>query len=71
MIKINIGDCRNLIHELEDNSIDCVMTSPPYWGLRDYGHSDQIGLEPTPKEYLETMIGLFANIKDKLKDLGN
>lgn len=71
MIKINIGDCRNLIHDLDDNSIDCVMTSPPYWGLRDYGHEDQIGLEETPEQFLDNLVGLFSNIKDKLKVSGN
>jgi len=71
MIKINIGDSRELIHEINDNSIDCVMTSPPYWGLRDYGHSDQIGLEGTPEQFLNNLVGLFSNIKDKLKASGN
>lgn len=71
IINIKIGDARNLIKEYEDYSFDCVMTSPPYWGLRDYGHADQIGLESTPEEYLKTMLGLFDDIKLKLKDAGN
>ena len=71
MIDLQIGDSRKLIHGLTDASIDCVMTSPPYWGLRDYGHSDQIGLEKTPEEYLKTMLDLFDDVKLKLKDEGN
>jgi len=71
MIDLQIGDSRKLIHGLTDKSIDCVMTSPPYWGLRDYGHADQIGLEKTPEEYLKTMFDLFDDVKLKLKDEGN
>lgn len=68
---IQIGDCRELVHGLDNNSIDCVMTSPPYWGLRDYGHDDQIGLEATPEEYINNVVELFSNIKNKLKDTEN
>ena len=71
MIEVQIGDSRQLIHGLTDKSIDCVVTSPPYWGLRDYGHPDQIGLEKTPEEYLETMLDFFDDVKLKLKDEGN
>lgn len=71
MIDIQIGDSRKLIHGLADASIDCIMTSPPYWGLRDYGHPDQIGLEKTPEEYLKTILGFFDDVKLKLKDEGN
>lgn len=68
---IIIGDCQVKIPTLEDQSIDCIVTSPPYWGLRDYGHSDQLGLESTPEEYLENMINVFDLVKPKLKDVGN
>ena len=71
MTIVKIGDSRELIHTLDDSSIDCVMTSPPYWGLRDYGHDNQMGLENTPEEYLDNMVGLFSDIKDKLKPDGN
>lgn len=71
MIDVQIGDSRQLIHGLADKSIDCVVTSPPYWGLRDYGHPDQIGLEKTPEEYLKKLLDLFDDIKLKLKDDGN
>lgn len=71
MIDIQIGDSRKLIHGLTDASVDCIMTSPPYWGLRDYGHPDQIGLEKTPEEYLSKMLAFFDDVKLKLKDEGN
>lgn len=56
--------------ELEDNSINCIITSPPYWQLRDYGFSEQWGLEPTYNEYLEHLWSLFDVLKDKLTDDG-
>lgn len=71
MIDIQIGDARKLIKKVGNQFFDCVMTSPPYWGLRDYGHDDQIGLEDTPEKYLKTMLNLFDDIKLKLKDTGN
>ena len=71
MIDIQIGDSRELIKKVDDKTFDCIMTSPPYWGLRDYGHDDQIGLESTPEKYLKTMLNLFDDIKLKLKDTGN
>ena len=56
--------------ELENNSINCIITSPPYWQLRDYGFSEQWGLEPTYNEYLEHLWSLFDVLKDKLTDDG-
>lgn len=46
------GDCRETLRSLSDGSVQCVVTSPPYWGLRDYGHDGQLGLEATPQEYV-------------------
>ena len=48
---IIIGDCREKLKDLESESINCCVTSPPYFGLRDYGHKNQIGLEETPGKY--------------------
>jgi len=56
--------------ELENNSINCIITSPPYWQLRDYGFSEQWGLEPTYNEYLEHLWSLFDVLKDKLTEDG-
>ncbi|KKL70154.1 hypothetical protein LCGC14_2107690, partial [marine sediment metagenome] len=44
---------------LADASVQCVVTSPPYWGLRDYGVEGQLGLERTPEEYVERLVGGF------------
>ncbi len=68
LIKFLQGDVFDKIKELEDNSIDCVVTSPPYWGLRDYGVSGQLGLEPTYQEHIQNIVELFRVIKLKLKD---
>ena len=53
-VRILIGDVRERLAELPDNSAQCCVTSPPYYALRDYGVTGQIGLEPTLGEYVET-----------------
>ena len=68
MIKFLQGDCVEKIKELQDNSIDCVVTSPPYWGLRDYGVDGQLGLEKTYQEHIQNIVRLFKVLKPKLKD---
>ena len=62
------GDARFL--PLADESIDCVVTSPPYWGLRDYKHAEQVGLEPTPGEYIDALVGVFREVRRVLKTRG-
>ena len=54
--KIYWGDCLDLIKKVPDNSIDCIITSPPYWALRDYGFKGQIGLEEHPEEYVDKIV---------------
>ncbi len=68
MIKILQGNCLDKIQELNDNSIDCVVTSPPYFGLRDYGVDGQFGLEKTYQDYLTNTVKVFETFKPKLKD---
>lgn len=68
--KIHLGDCRELVKQLDDNSIDCLVTSPPYYGLRDYGIEGQLGLEVTYQEYLKGLLDLFAAVKPKIKNEG-
>ena len=64
-------DCRVAIPMLiEPKSINCCVTSPPYFGLRDYGHDDQIGLEPTPDEFVAAMVEVFRLVRDALRDDG-
>ena len=67
-IKILQGNVFDNIKKLDDNSIDCVVTSPPYWGLRDYGVIGQLGLEPTYQEHIQNIVKLFRAMKPKLKD---
>ena len=68
MIKYLEGNCIDKIKELEDNSIDCVVSSPPYFGLRDYGVDGQFGLEKTYQDYLANTVKVFETFKPKLKD---
>lgn len=64
------GDVINRLKDLSDQSVQCVVTSPPYWGLRDYGVDGQLGLEKTPEEYVENMVEVFREVKRVLKDDG-
>tara|TARA_R110002020_G_scaffold61112_3_gene164783 strand:+ start:8011 stop:8958 length:948 start_codon:yes stop_codon:yes gene_type:complete len=64
------GDVREVLKTLDDESVQCVVTSPPYWGLRDYGVDDQLGLEPTPEEYVENMVSVFQEVKRVLRKDG-
>lgn len=65
-----IGDVRNLIKNVEDNSIDCCVTSPPYWNLRDYGCKDQIGLEATLEDYISNIVNVFEEVRRVIKPRG-
>ena len=59
------GDAREVLKNLPDESVHCVVTSPPYWGLRDYGCEGQLGLERSPQEYVTVMTEVFGiNIRD-------
>lgn len=64
------GDNRILLKSLKSNSIDCVVTSPPYYGLRDYGNKNQIGLENSPQEFIEQLCLVFDEVWRLLKDDG-
>ena len=55
---------------IQESSVDCCITSPPYWGLRDYGHGDQLGLEATPEAYVENMVKVFREVRRVLKPTG-
>lgn len=68
--KIMIGDVREQLALLDADSIDCVVTSPPYWGLRDYGVAGQIGMEPTLSEHLAVMVDVFDGVRRVLKPTG-
>ena len=64
------GDALEQLAELPDDSVHCVVTSPPYWGLRDYGVDGAYGLEPTLDEYLERMVAVFREVRRVLRDDG-
>lgn len=65
-----IGDVRDKLRELPADHFDCVVTSPPYWGLRDYDVEGQIGLEPTLGEHLQVMVDVFREVRRVLKPTG-
>ena len=64
------GDCRTVLPSLPDCSVNCCVTSPPYFGLRDYGVDGQLGLEPTPDEYVAQMVDVFREVRRVLRDDG-
>lgn len=69
-ITIYHGDCREVLPQLEAESVNCCVTSPPYWGLRDYGNENQIGLEQTPELYVTEMQSIFLEVRRTLRDDG-
>jgi len=64
------GDTRERLRELDAGSVHTCVTSPPYWGLRDYGHPGQIGLEPTFPEYIANLVDVFREVRRVLRDDG-
>src|SRR5574343_879660 len=62
-VRILRGDCLDRLREMPDESVHCVVTSPPYYGLRDYGVDGQIGLEASPSEYIASLVAVFAEVK--------
>ena len=72
MNKIYFGDCRETMRNLASDGVrvQTCVTSPPYFGLRDYGHDGQIGLEQTPEEYIAAMVEVFRCVRDVLADDG-
>tara|TARA_Y100001938_G_C7997824_1_gene383059 strand:+ start:44 stop:997 length:954 start_codon:yes stop_codon:yes gene_type:complete len=69
-IKIYQGNCLDTLKKIEDESINTCITSPPYWGLRDYGESKQLGLEETPEEFVNNLVEVFREVKRVLRDDG-
>lgn len=70
MNKIIKGDALTKLKELESESVNCIMTSPPYWALRDYGIEGQLGLEPTFEEYVNKLCNIFDEVKRVLRKDG-
>lgn len=67
---IYVGDVRARLKELTDESVQTCITSPPYWGLRDYGNDQQIGLEQSPEDYINELLNVFREVKRILKKDG-
>jgi DNA modification methylase len=70
VIKILVGDALDRLRALSDKSVNCCVTSPPYFGLRDYGINGQIGLEPTPDEFVTALVAVFREVRRVLRDDG-
>jgi DNA modification methylase len=68
--EIYLGDCIQGMSSLPDKSVNTCITSPPYYGLRDYGCDGQIGLEETPESYVQKMVDVFREVKRVLRDDG-
>lgn len=67
---LRVGDCRAVLPTLPDESVNCIVTSPPYFGLRDYGVDGQIGLEKTPDAYVAELVAVFREARRVLRDDG-
>jgi len=69
-VRILVGDVRERLREIPDESVHCIVTSPPYWGLRDYGVDGQLGLETDFQDYIEAMVAVFAEARRVLRQDG-
>lgn len=69
-LQILTGDCRETLRTLPPESVHCCVTSPPYWGLRDYGMNSQIGMEQTPDAYVTEIVAVFREVRRVLRDDG-
>ncbi|MBU9711084.1 DNA-methyltransferase [Evansella tamaricis] len=68
--KIYLGHCLEVLKSLPNEFVNTCVTSPPYWGLRDYGMGEQIGLEETPEQYVSNLVNVFREVKRVLKNDG-
>ena len=69
-VQIITGDCIESMRAMPADSVHTCVTSPPYFGLRDYGHDGQIGLEPTPDEFVDALVEVFREVRRVLRDDG-
>src|SRR6185437_7995659 len=69
-ISILLADARTKLREFADGQFQCCVTSPPYWGLRDYDHPDQIGAEPKLDDYVAGLVAVFRELRRTLRDDG-
>lgn len=69
-VRVLTGDCRDVLRTLPEQYFHTCVTSPPYFGLRDYGHEGQLGLEPTPDEFVAALVAVFREVWRALRDDG-
>lgn len=69
-LKIVTGDNRKILPNLDGESVQCCVTSPPYWGLRDYDHGAQIGAETSPDKYVSNLVEVFREVRRVLRKDG-
>ena len=69
-VQILVGDSRQVLAQVEPGTVQCCVTSPPYWGLRDYDHGEQIGAESSPEEYVSSLVAVFQGVRRALRDNG-
>ncbi len=69
-VQILVGDCLERLRTLPEESVHCVVTSPPYWGLRDYGVAGAIGLERTLQEHIDALVRVFREVRRVLRSDG-
>ena len=69
-LEILTGDCLTVLPTLTAESVQCCVTSPPYWGLRDYDHPAQVGAEPSPQLYVENLVAIFREVRRVLRKDG-
>lgn len=69
-VALYVGDCLAVLGRFPDRAVQCCVTSPPYWGLRDYGVEGQLGLESTPAEYVSALVAVFREVRRVLRDDG-
>lgn len=68
--ELHVGDCIESLKNMSDQSVNCCVTSPPYYALRDYGVEGQIGLEETPEEFIQKLVEVFREVRRVLRDDG-
>lgn len=68
--RLLVGNCLDTMRHMEAESVHCCVTSPPYFGLRDYGHADQIGTEATPDEFVQALVAVFRLVRRVLRQDG-
>lgn len=69
-LQVLTGDNRQILPSLSAESVQCCVTSPPYWGLRDYDHLSQIGAETSPEEYVRNLVEIFQQVRRVLRQDG-